>query len=446
MGRWFRLFIPVLTGTWAVLLSAPTLALDLPGPVTDKDFRPVETAKAELGRLLFYDAELSGNRNISCATCHHHDEASGDGLSLPVGEGGTGIGLARKVGSGPDLIERRVPRHSPTLFNLGAHEFTVMFHDGRVTVDDYYEAGFNTPVDDDLPMGLESVLAAQAMFPVLSDVEMLGEGEENDLARAFKYEREDVWPKIADRLRVIEGYLPLFSRAFADVATPKDITMVHVANALAAFIEFEWRADNSPFDSYLRGDATALSAAQKRGMALFYGDAGCASCHSGPFQTDHGFHALAMPQLGSIRTGLFNPIVRDRGRLNETGRLEDAYRFRTPSLRNVAATPPYTHAGAYQTLEGVIRHHLDPVTAFKAYDRSQALLTPHPHLTKTDFIIYENSREVDAIMAANDLAPSSLSEGEIADLVAFLHALTDEKSLTGRYGAPESVPSGLPVD
>ena len=81
----------------ALLLSASTaLAADLPRPLTDADFPPVDAAEARLGQLLFYDPILSGNRNISCGTCHHPRFGTSDGLSLGLGEGGAGLGPDRR--------------------------------------------------------------------------------------------------------------------------------------------------------------------------------------------------------------------------------------------------------------------------------------------------------------------------------------------------------------
>jgi len=84
-------------------------------PLTDADFRAADPAQAEVGRLLFYDKVLSGNRNISCSTCHHPAFGTSDGLSLGIGEGGTGIGPARTTGNGDDRIKKRVPRNAPAL-------------------------------------------------------------------------------------------------------------------------------------------------------------------------------------------------------------------------------------------------------------------------------------------------------------------------------------------
>ena len=144
----------------------------LPAPLTDADFRRPDPARTELGRLLFFDPLLSGNRNIACGTCHHPDLASADAVSLGVGEGGEGLGTERAVG--PDGVKHRVPRHAPALFNLGATEFGVLFHDGRVSVDPDSRSGFDTPAEEFLPEGLQSVVAAQAIFPLLAEVEMAG--------------------------------------------------------------------------------------------------------------------------------------------------------------------------------------------------------------------------------------------------------------------------------
>ena len=86
--------------------------------------------------MLFYDKILSGNRNISCGTCHHHDLGGGDGLSLGIGEGGQGLGPARRAESAADRIRKRIPRNAPALWNLGAGEITTLFHDGRLELSD----------------------------------------------------------------------------------------------------------------------------------------------------------------------------------------------------------------------------------------------------------------------------------------------------------------------
>ena len=92
-------------------LPAAARADALPAPVTEADYLPVDPAEARLGQLLFYDPILSGNRNISCATCHHPRFATSDGVSLSLGEGGIGLGPARR-GDPENLPEERIPRNA----------------------------------------------------------------------------------------------------------------------------------------------------------------------------------------------------------------------------------------------------------------------------------------------------------------------------------------------
>ncbi len=369
----------------------------LPDSVTNRDYYDdgaPSPAKVELGRLLFFDPILSGNRNISCATCHHPSFGTSDEVSLSLGEGAKGLGPDR-ISSRSHIggVYERIPRNSPALFNLGAREYTVLFHDGRVEVDKNagYESGFISPARWKLPRGLSNALAAQAMFPVTSPAEMAGQQGENPIADARARNQVGgeggVWDLLTLRLRSIPEYKERFSAAFpSEVRITDDIDMVLAANAIAAFEAHSFRADQSPFDRYLRGDENALSSKEVRGMNLFYGKASCSACHSGKFQTDHGFHAIAMPQVGPGKSdgwdsgywskSGYQAFPEDQGRGRVTGRIEDNYRFRTPSLRNVALTAPYGHSGAYPSLEEVVRHHLQPVATLHAYDGSAASLPP----------------------------------------------------------------------
>ena len=427
----------------------------LPAAPTDADFYDngaPDPAKVSLGAQLFFDKELSGNRNISCATCHHSLTDTGDGLSLPIGEGGRGLGVTRDTGLGQiagfDPVHERVPRNAPPIFNLGAREFTTLFHDGRLAVDPSEPCGFLSPAGADLPCDLDNVLAAQAMFPVTSATEMAGQAGENGIAdAAAANDLPLIWQLLAERLQSIPGYVVQFQAVYGIGAS--DITYAHAANAIAAFEAFNWRADDSPFDRYLRGDRGAMSRSARRGMRLFYlpNKANCARCHSGRFQTNHGFASIAAPQIGGGKgDGLDGR--EDFGLERVTGDPADRYRFRVPTLRNVALTAPYGHAGTFDTLEAMVRHHLDTVSSFDDYDTSQAVLPSRPDLDAHDFEVmtdaaYADAR--DAIKASNELPPVKLSERQIRDLLAFLHALTDPSSLDLRGDVPRFVPSGIPL-
>ncbi len=456
-------------------------------PVVDADFydngRP-DADKAALGRNLFFDKILSGNRNISCATCHHPSLGSGDALALSIGEGGRGLGKDRSVAAAMPVLGR-VPRNAQPLYFIGAKSYTSMFHDGRVEADpgSTFKSGFWTPAREQLPEGLDNVLAAQAMFPVLSHLEMAGHKGENAIATAVALDKLDgpdgAWALLTRRLRAIPAYVAAFRSAYPEIGKAEDISFVHAANAIAAFEATAFRADDSPFDAYLRtGDASHLPLAARRGMDLFYGEAGCAACHAGKLQTDHDFHAIAMPQIGPGKghgedtsfwraTG-FRNRVEDEGRYRVTFDPSDMFKFRTPSLRNVALTGPWGHAGSYVSLEQVVRHHLDPLATLERYRPETAALPPlgsmieqtgrgsalvfapvnaqrREDFSRRDRWVQETIGLRTRIAEANELLPASLSDSQVADLVAFLEILTDPGSRDQQDLVPATVPSGLPV-
>lgn len=427
------------------LVASPSQAIELPAPITPDDFIDVDPQLAKIGQLLFYDKILSGNRNIACATCHHHNHASADGLSLGIGEGGVGIGPERHAGTGDSRIRKRIPRNSPALWNLGHRSIDVLFHDGRLESSDLYGNGFSSPAEEWLPEGLDNILAAQALFPLVARFEMAGDPRENEVAGAVFDRIDAAWPIIADRIRHIPAYAEMFAAAESHIKAPLDITIVDIGNALGAFMTMEWQSYDSPFDDFLNGKAD-LPLSAKRGMDLFYGDAGCADCHSGPLLTDQQFHALALPPFGPGRTRPFDPYARDRGRIAKSNRLEDAYRFRTPSLRNAALTAPYGHNGAYPTLEGIIRHHADPLGSLETWQPETANLPAADWLSQTDFVVWDDRREMGRFIRAVDIGHLQLDDRELADLVAFIEALTGSSVGKRPFGRPESVPSGIAVD
>jgi cytochrome c peroxidase len=390
--------------------------------LTKDDFNLFTEQQAEVGRLLFYDKILSGNRNISCGTCHHPEFGTSDGLSLGIGEGGEGLGPERHAGIGRDRIDRRVPRNAPALWNLGAREITVLMHDGRISKDDVYDNRFNTPAQEWLPQGLNSVLAAQALFPMSSETEMAGGNEENEIGGARNDRIDYAWPIIAKRVRGIPQYAELLVEAFDSIERSDQITIVHIANALAAFI------------------------ASEEGKDLFFGKATCSSCHSGPLFSSHQFKALALPAFGPGRTRAFDPIARDVGRVAESNLIEDAYRFRVPMLRNVSLTAPYGHNGAFLTLTQVINHHRDPLASRANWAPDTARLPKAPWLDSSDFVILQDRFESERQTAKLDIELPQIDDKDVIALVAFLHSLTGRQAQEKRFYIPATVPSNLPVD
>lgn len=237
--------------------------------------------RKELGKMLFFDPRLSGSNRMSCASCHNPALDWSDGLP-------TAIGDSKKI----------LKRRTPTLVNAGFNNLHMW--DGRF-----------------------KSLEEQAWGPILSTGEMHATEEET-----------------LQKLRAIPEYAAEFERAYAG----EGITKLTVAKALANF-ERTLMSRDSAFDRWVDGDETAVSAAARKGFALFVGKANCAACHQGPNFADQGFHNIGIK--GSEDEGRFAkvPIKISRGA------------FKTPTLRDVALRGPYMHNGVYRTLEEVVDHY-----------------------------------------------------------------------------------------
>ncbi|WP_323005073.1 cytochrome-c peroxidase [Pseudorhodobacter sp.] len=435
-----------LLAAFGSVAMAETRAETRPLPLTDADFRHHSQPEVALGQALFWDAELSGNRNISCATCHHPRFGTGDGVSLALGEGGIGIGPDRR----PDpanLPEQRIPRNAPALFNLGILDLRNLFHDGRIEADRTRASGFRTPLEDEMVSGFASLLSAQSMFPVLSPDEMAGHYSENEVSKAVRTGQltgpNGAWEKIAARIAAIPAYQQQFAAVYPEIAAGRPVQFTDISNAIAAFISFEWRSDTAPFDAWLRG-AAQLPPLAAKGADLFYGDAGCSTCHSGPLLTDQAFHAMGSPQLGPGKAERFESNQRDLGRSRVTNRSADAYAFRTPSLRNITATGPYGHAGGHADLRAFVLFHANPAAGLDTYT-PQAVLSGFT-TDKDDWAMLQDKAETAAIKQAIRQPARALTDDEATAILAFLDSLTDPAALAGRLGIPLAVPSGLPID
>ncbi len=414
-------------------------ALDRHGVIAPAPAEPQNPDAVAVGRLLFFDAELSGNRDVSCATCHHPNHGTSDGLRLSVGTLGVGLGPDRQLAAGREPT----PRNANDLFNRGLPGVETMFWDGRVAGN--YEAGFTQPRFDDVPLpaGLESALAAQAMFPPTSRVEMLGRsgerdvhGDENEVAVLRADHLDEIWDALYARIDAIPAYREALAAAYPELASDER-SFVEVANALAAFMTDAFSTLDTPFDRYLAGDDDALTEAQKRGALLFYGEANCASCHSGGLLTDDDFHNIAVPQFGP---GKGSEAPYDFGRGRETGAVTDRFAFRTPALRNVELTGPWMHNGAYTELRDAVVHHLDCAAALAAWDEELP-----PEIDDQIVGAETAAARLRATMDEGMSAPIVLAETEIDDLMRFLSALTDPAALDLDDLIPDEVPSGLPV-
>lgn len=421
--------------------ALPPLALNLEN---------ITPEKVELGRNLFFDKILSGNRNIACATCHHPKFASGDGVSLAIGQGGTGLGPDRRQDPDQPVVTERVPRNAPALFNLAAKEITSLFHDGRLEFNANTASGIRSPVHGDIPPGIDDLVALQALLPLVSETEMAGRHDQNEIGAMaelnFAGGMSLAWEKITARVVAIDEYWALLQVAYPDLEAREDVSIVHLTNAIGAFERQSFLSLDAPFDRFLDGDETALSPAQHEGMNLFYETFQCSSCHTGRLMTDQKFHALALPSIG-IGKEDGDLAYADFGRARVTGNPGDKFKFKTPSLRNVALTGPWGHNGAYSDLSAIIRHHLDAVNTARGYNLEDAVLSPLETLERSDSLSFADRQLQAAQLRAMAIPPTAYTEENLNSLVAFMNALSGDEALQGYTDLiPETVPSDLPVD
>lgn len=404
-------------------------------PLQDGDFRSHSAAKVALGKMLFNDRILSGNMTVSCASCHVVWRGMGDGTSLMNDIGVKGIFSHIDQPANQNLL----PRNTMPLFNRGHKSFTSMFWDGRVEPKSGMPSGFNTPATTDLPNGLDSVVAAQALFPLTSREEMLGDAKNNAIAAKYTNPK-DVWNALMVRIKNNAQYMSMLHDAYPGVADDQ-LGIQHIANALAAYQDVSFRADASAFDQFLKGDDSAMTVTALQGAELFYGRAQCSTCHTGSLQSDQQFHAISVPQFGIGKGDGVNQRE-DYGRGRVTGKSTDRYKFRTPSLRNVYITGPWGHDGAFSNLTDYIRHYTAPVESMNSWDAGKQLILRTKQWPQGFFDPHMNPAVRQTITNANEFPGVQLSDQDIAWLVEFLGTLTD-RTYQSRDVTTDTVPSGM---
>jgi cytochrome c peroxidase len=390
----------------------------------------VRPALVRLGQALAFDKLLSGNRDISCMTCHLPPLATGDARSLSIGQGATGLGLERVHPTGAFI-----PRNAPSLFNLTAMKS--LFWDGRVAVD--AQGNFHTPAGEQLTPSMTRVMefgpvSAIGLFPVTNREEMRAQ-DGNDLAAIPDADNPAIWQALMKRLGAIPEYRRMFEAAYPGTRFDA-MSFAHASNAIGGFLVAAFSFVDSPWDRFLAGDNRAMSGEQLAGAQVFM-TIKCSLCHNGPAFSDNKFHNVAVAQFGP---GKGNGVggKDDFGRMNVTGQASDQYLFRTTPLRNVVMTGPYGHDGAIQDLHGFIEHYSESDLKLRSFDATSL----EPLLQGTLLFNF------DAILANRDtiiqgvVLPATL----VDQLTTFMGALTDPAAKNLRRTVPARVPSGLPVD
>ena len=288
----------LIIGIFAGLTTFSAVAWEaLPSKAPEPKDNPTTPEKVELGRLLYFDPRFSSTGTVSCNSCHNLMLGGDDNRPVSMGVHG-------KTGG----------RSAPTVWN--AAFASSQFWDGRA-----------------------ATLEDQAKGPVVNPVEM----GMSELEGAM------------DRVRAIPGYEPYFVRAFGK---NNPLTVDNAAKAVAAF-ERTMITPDSPYDRFVKGDATALSEQQQRGMKLF-AETGCASCHSGPafsgpdMPAGAGFF-MKFPTFTESEYVTRYDFMTDKGRAEATGKDTDAHLWKVPTLRNITLTAPYFHNGSVEKLEEAVQ-------------------------------------------------------------------------------------------
>jgi cytochrome c peroxidase len=396
----------------------------------------VRPTLVRLGRALAFDKILSGNRDISCMTCHLPTLATGDFRSLAIGQGATGLGASRVHPDGAFI-----PRNAPPLFNLFALQ--PLFWDGRIFQD---ETGiFHTPAGGAITPAMQQVFelgtaSILPLFPVVNREEMRAAGG-NELALISDDHPEQVWEALMERLGGIREYRQMFELAYPGQRFER-MTFAHASNAIGGFFIDQLSFNNSPWDQFLAGNDKAMTTVQLQGAKNFM-SARCSICHNGPALTDNRFHNVAVAQFGPGKgDGLSGRD--DFGRERVTGNPAERYAFRTPPLRNVELTAPYGHDGAYFDLRAFVDHYSDSHLKLEEF---LALRDPNVNLLEP---LLRNTLlpTLNEVLATRDpLLTGVFFPPQVVDEVTeFMKALTDPAARNLQHIVPERVPSRLPVD
>jgi len=318
-------------------ISATPYTLKIPsnlGAMPIPEHNPLSKEGVALGKMLFHDPRLSANHQISCASCHQPSLAFSDGLAL----------------SHAGQSQQRLTRHVPQLTNVGWNKS--FFWDGGAK-------------------NLESMV-----FGPLTHPDEMGQNLTNLISQL---QQDELYPR-------------LFAQAFGT----DSIQAAYLARSLAQYMRTLLSA-NSPYDQYIRGEKhAALSKEALLGMALF--EEKCASCHTfgkgeNDYFTDFSFHNIG---LDSVYSEDEERVFMGRYRITYDSMHIGA--FKTPTLRNVAVTPPYMHDGRFATLEEVLEHYSSGVKL---------------------------SYSLDTRLRAEENLGIALEEDEKKALISFLNTLTD---------------------
>lgn len=339
------------------ITKVSTATTALPEKVKTPKDNPASKEKEVLGRLLFFDPILSGNKDVACATCHHPNNGYAEFLDISIGTNAHGLGSKRKFNTPNDIPF--VKRNAQTIINTAFN--------GIDTYEKYHPESA-TMFWDDRAKSLEN----QALEPIKAFEEMRGHG----------FSENEILEVIVARLKDIPEYQKLFAIAFGDEDA---INVVNLGKAIATY-ERTIIANNARFDQYMRGDKTAMLISEQEGFELFK-KVGCVNCHNGPMFSDYKVHVLGVPENNKLPEP-------DRG-------IKDTFSFRTPSLRNLRFTAPYMHNGSLNTLKKVLEFYED-ISNGKERNTLVAKEKFDPFVRELDLSVKEMSLIISFLNTLND--------------------------------------------
>ncbi len=287
------------------------LPLKIKHPVNN----PQSEEKINLGRLLFFDPILSGDKDVACATCHHPNNGYAEFRDLSIGANGKGFGINRKFNT-PNNIPF-VKRNAHTVLNTAFNGITPSKHYNPENAPMFWDSRVNS-------------LETQAIEPIKALEEM----------RGINYTEEEILNEVVLRIKEISEYQKLFKKAFRG---NNSISIENIGKAIATY-ERTLVTNNSRFDKYMRGDTNSISLGEREGFEVFK-KVGCANCHNGPMFSDYKVHTLSVPENDKLSKA-------DDG-------FEHKFSFRTPTLRNLRFTAPYMHNGTLPSLQRVLEFYED---------------------------------------------------------------------------------------
>jgi cytochrome c peroxidase len=355
-----------------LLISAPPALAQLP-PVPVPPENPITEPKRVLGKILFWDEQLSSDNTVACGTCHlpefggtdprlgRHPGADGAFNSADDVLASPGVARADAGGEyyadpifGWDLqvTDRSAPR------TIGAMYAPELFWDGRAS------STFIDPQTQTVSIANGGALESQAVGPPLSDVEMAHEDRDwiqiaNKLSASAPLRLvADVPPDVAAVLAGDPTYPDLFAAAFGDGG----ITAERIAFALATY-QRTLVPDQTPWDAFVGGNPNALTPGQRAGWD-FFRTSQCTICHAPPLFTDNSFRNIGL-----------RPVAEDTGREQVTGNPADRGRFRVPSLRNSGLKTSFMHNGRLLSMAEVIDFYI-PANGQVQFPQNQDPLVP----------------------------------------------------------------------